>query len=339
MSHYKKNPEFILPKSRKNEITHFVKSGLNDLSVSRTSFKWGIQVPNNDRHIIYVWLDALTNYISALNFPDDKDPLYKKFWPADLHIIGKDILRFHAVYWPAFLMAAKIPLPKKVFGHGWILSDEKKMSKSLGNILDPLEIIDKYGIDQLRYYLVKEVSLGNDGNVSMENLKNCINNDLANNFGNLCQRVFSFIEKNCGAKLPKPGVLTEDDNKLLDSLVNKVSELVLDMNNQNLNDYIKKVVEFSFDANKYFNDLQPWALKKNNIERMNTILFTITVQIKNISILLSPIIPISSEKILDIMNLKFDEKKLNAINNADVFNHDIKFKKTSILFKKIEDDN
>ena len=339
LKHYEKFPNFISPKSRNNEIVQFVKSGLNDLSVSRTSFKWGIQVPNNDKHIVYVWLDALTNYISALNFPNVEDPLYKKFWPASVHIIGKDILRFHTVYWPAFLMAAKIPLPEKIFGHGWILSDEKKMSKSLGNILDPLDIIDKYGVDQLRYYLIKEVSLGNDGSVSMENLKNCINNDLANNFGNLCQRVFSFVEKNCDGKLPKPNKLEKVDNNLLDDLINKVPELTSDINNQNLNDYIKKVVDFSFNANKYFNDLQPWSLKKTNIERMNTILFTIVTQIKNISILLSPIIPLSSEKILSIMNLENKKNYLNTVNNIDNFNHDLEFKKTSILFKKIEDDN
>ena len=339
LDHYKKNPNFISPNSRNNEIVQFVKSGLNDLSVSRTSFKWGIEVPNDEKHIIYVWLDALTNYISALNYPDTKDPLYKKFWPPNVHIIGKDILRFHGVYWPAFLMAAKIPLPQKVYGHGWILSDEKKMSKSLGNILDPLEIIDKYGIDQLRYYLVKEVSLGYDGNVSMENLKNCINNDLANNFGNLCQRVFSFIEKNCDGKLPKPMKLEDVDNKLLDNLIKKVPELISDINKQNLNDYIRKVVEFSFDGNKYFNDLQPWSLKKVNIERMNTILFTIVLQIKNICILLNPIIPLSTDKILDIMNLDDNKKKLKFVNNVNIFNHDINFKKISILFKKIEDDN
>jgi methionyl-tRNA synthetase len=339
LKHYEQNPNFISPKSRNNEIAQFVKSGLKDLSVSRTSFKWGIQVPDDKRHIIYVWLDALTNYISALNFPEIDDPLYKKFWPADIHIIGKDILRFHTVYWPAFLMAAKIPLPKKVFGHGWILSDEKKMSKSLGNILDPLQIIDKYGIDQLRYYLVKEVSLGNDGNVSMENLKNCINNDLANNFGNLCQRVFSYIEKNCSGKLPSPSLFEKDDNILLDDLIDKVPDLISDMNSQNLNEYIKKIIGFSFKANKYFNDLQPWALKKTNIERMNTILFTIVMQIKNITILLSPVIPLSSDKILSLMNLKEDEKNLNTINKIDIFNHDIKFKKTTILFEKIEDDN
>ena len=339
LEHYKNNPSFVSPKSRNNEIVQFVKSGLNDLSVSRTSFKWGIPVPNDKKHIVYVWLDALTNYISALNFPNTEDSLYKNFWPANIHIIGKDILRFHAVYWPAFLMAANLPLPLKIYGHGWILSDEKKMSKSLGNILNPIEIINTYGIDQLRYYLIKEVSLGNDGSVSMENLKNCINNDLANNFGNLCQRVFSFIEKNCEGKLPKPDKLKQEDSIFLNLLINKVPELISDMNDQNLNDYIKKVVNFSFSANKYFNDLQPWTLKKTDISRMNTILYTIVSQIKNISILLSPIIPISSEKILDIMNLKKEERNISAINNVDIFNHNLEFKKTSILFKKIEDDN
>jgi methionyl-tRNA synthetase len=339
LKHYEKNPSFISPKSRNNEIIQFVKSGLNDLSVSRTSFKWGIQVPNDKKHIIYVWLDALTNYISALNFPNTSDPLYKNFWPADIHVIGKDILRFHSVYWPAFLMAAKLPLPLKVYAHGWILSHEKKMSKSLGNILDPIEIINNYGVDQLRYYLIKEVSLGNDGNVSMENLKNCINNDLANNFGNLCQRVFSFIEKNCKGKLPRAKELKKEDNILLDNLINKIPELITDMNNQELNNYIKKVIDFSFDSNKYFNDLQPWSLKTIDIDRMNTILFTIVSQIKNISILLNPVIPISSNKILDIMNLKSKERLISAINKNDIFNHDLEFKKTSILFKKIEDDN
>ena len=215
---YKENPNFILPTSRKNEVVKFVEKGLKDLSISRTSFTWGIPVPKNKKHVIYVWLDALTNYISALNFPDTANKKYKDFWPADVHIIGKDILRFHAVFWPAFLLAAQLPVPKRVFGHGWILSDDKKMSKSLGNILDPIEIINKYGVDQLRYYLVKEVSLGNDGSISMENLKNCINNDLANNYGNLCQRVFSFIKKNCDNKIPKSSNLNNSDKKLLDNL-------------------------------------------------------------------------------------------------------------------------
>ena len=262
LDHYKKNKDFILPTSRRNEVVSFVEKGLKDLSISRTSFSWGIPVPKNNKHVIYVWLDALTNYISALNFPNTEDKKYKTFWPADVHIIGKDILRFHAVFWPAFLFAANLPLPKRVFGHGWILSNEKKMSKSLGNILDPIDIINKYGIDQLRYYLVKEVSLGNDGSVSMENLKNCVNNDLANNYGNLCQRVFSFVKKNCSNKIPIKKSFTKEDEKLLNNLQKDIPNLTDLMNKQNLNEYIKKVVNFSFEANKYFNDLEPWAVKK-----------------------------------------------------------------------------
>ena len=187
--------KFIIPISRRNEVINFVKRGLKDLSVSRTSFTWGIKVPNYGKHVIYVWLDALTNYLSALNFPNTKDELYKNFWPASLHVIGKDILRFHAIYWPAFLLAANIDPPYRIFGHGWILSGDKKMSKSKGNILNPLEIIDSYGVDELRYYLMKEVSHGSDGNISLKNLENCINSDLANNYGNLCQRVFFFYQK------------------------------------------------------------------------------------------------------------------------------------------------
>ena len=185
----------------------------------------GIPVPENKKHVIYVWLDALTNYLSALNFPDTKDEKYRSFWPADVHIIGKDILRFHAIFWPAFLLAANLPLPKRVFGHGWILSDDKKMSKSLGNILDPIEIIKNYGTDQLRYYLVKEVSLGNDGSISMENLRNCINNDLANNYGNLCQRVFSFIKKIVQIKYQKLIIFNENDIKLINEFKIKYSKL------------------------------------------------------------------------------------------------------------------
>ena len=339
LNHYKENKDFILPSSRRNEVVKFVEKGLKDLSVSRTSFSWGIPVPNDKKHIIYVWLDALTNYISALNFPNTSDALYKKFWPASIHIIGKDILRFHAVYWPAFLMAAKIPLPKRVYGHGWILSDEKKMSKSLGNILDPLEIIDKYGIDQLRYYLTKEVSLGNDGNVSLENLKNCINNDLANNYGNLCQRVFSFIEKNCSNRIPKPTKFDKKDEDLLKNLTESLDSLIEDMNNQELNSYLKKVINYSFDANKYFNDLQPWSLKKTDINRMNTILFTILEQIKNISILLNPIIPIASNKALNILNIPIKKRNIENIKNQNLFDFNKELNKHEILFKKVENDN
>ena len=339
LEHYKKNEDFILPKSRKNEVVRFVEKGLNDLSISRTSFSWGIPVPENKKHIIYVWLDALTNYLSALNFPDISDEKYKSFWPADVHIIGKDILRFHAVYWPAFLIAANLPLPKRVFGHGWILSDDKKMSKSLGNILDPIEIIKDYGIDQLRYYLIKEVSLGNDGSISMENLKNCINNDLANNYGNLCQRVFSFIKKNCNNKIPKKSKLSKSDIKLVQNVKNNLPKLIDYINNQNLNEYIKMVVNFSFEANKYFNDSEPWVLKTKDTGRMNAILHTILEQIKNISILLHPIIPVSTKKVLDTINLSDKDISIENIKKNDIFDYNLELKNLDILFKKIENDN
>ena len=339
LNFYNENPKFILPNSRRNEVIEFVKRGLKDLSVSRTSFTWGIPVPKNSKHVIYVWLDALTNYLSALNFPDVKDNKYTKFWPASLHVIGKDILRFHAIYWPAFLMAANIPCPKRVYGHGWILSDEKKMSKSRGNILDPIEIINKYGVDQLRYYLIKEVSLGNDGNVSLDSLKNCINNDLANNFGNLCQRVFSFVSKNCNSEIPPCNKFYNEDELILNNLIKKIPYLQNSMNNQDINIYIKEVINFSFDGNKYFNDLQPWALKKNNLERMNSVIYTILNQIRSISILLSPIIPQSSNKILNILNINDKDRTIKKILDIKFLKSGSKIKKTDILFKKVEDDN
>ncbi len=327
---YESNPNFILPKSRKNEVVEFVKSGLKDLSVSRTSFSWGIPVPKNSRHVIYVWLDALTNYLSALDYPDQKNINYKNFWPADVHIIGKDILRFHAIYWPAFLMAAKLPLPKRVYGHGWILSNEKKMSKSLGNILDPLEIINKYGIDPLRYYLVKEVSLGNDGSISLKSLHDCINNDLANNYGNLCQRVFSFVEKNCDSKIPNYINFLKEDEIIIKNLLKKIPDLQNLMNKQDLNQYIKEVINFSFSANKY---------KKVNIERMNAVIYTVLNQIKSISILLYPIIPDSTQKVLDCLGVPKNEFNLDCLLNLKYLKTDLSIKKPGILFKKIENDN
>ena len=336
LDHYKLNSDFILPKARANEVIKFVEKGLKDLSVSRTSFSWGIPVPKNKKHVIYVWLDALTNYLSALNYPNTSSNLYKDFWPADLHVIGKDILRFHAVYWPAFLMAAKLPLPKRIFGHGWILSDDKKMSKSIGNILDPLEIIENYGIDQLRYYLIKEVSLGNDGNVSLENLKNCINNDLANNYGNLCQRVFAFIKKNCNNKIPNNNSLTNEGKLLTNKLKKDIKQLNEFIDKQDLNNYIKQVIEYSFDSNKYFNDSEPWSLKKTDAKKMNSILYSIVEQIKNISILLLPIMPISANKILDIMNIKKELRNITEINKNISLNHDKELGNIEILFKKVE---
>ncbi len=336
---YEENPKFILPNSRRNEVVQFVKKGLKDLSVSRTSFSWGIPVPKNSKHVIYVWLDALTNYLSAVNFPNVGDKKYKLYWPADVHVIGKDILRFHAIYWPAFLMAAKVPLPQRVYGHGWILSDEKKMSKSLGNILDPIEIIKNFGIDQLRYYLTKEVSLGNDGNISLDSLTNCINNDLANNYGNLCQRVFSFVNKNCNSKIPLSSKPQNPDIILSKEILNELPKLKKLMDDQNLNLYIKKVIEFSFNANKYFNDQEPWSLKKSNPERMNTVIYNILNQIKSISILLNPIMPDSTDKILSVLGIEKKYRVLKTIENLNFLKSGNTINKSEILFKKIENDN
>ena len=332
---YDENPKFILPISRKNEVVNFVKSGLKDLSISRTSFTWGIKVPNNDKHVIYVWLDALTNYLSALNFPDTNDKLYKSFWPASVHVIGKDILRFHAIYWPAFLLAAKIKPPKRVFGHGWILSGDEKMSKSKGNILNPIEIIDTYGIDELRYYLMKEVSHGSDGNISLKSLEACINSDLANNYGNLCQRVFSFIKNNCNNQVSKSTNLSEGDLKLINQTKDLMKDLRNEMNNQNLNLYIKSVINISFLTNKYINDEEPWKQKKINVEKMNNILHIALEQIAKISLLLNPIIPNSSTKVLNSLNIKKSARNLSFLNGANILANKVKINHLDMLFRKI----
>ena len=334
LKYYEKNPNFILPQSRKNEVVSFVKSGLKDLSISRKSFSWGIKVPNNDQHVIYVWLDALTNYISSLKYPDTENNLYKNFWPADVHIIGKDILRFHAIYWPAFLLAAKIPLPKRVYGHGWILSGEEKMSKSKGNILDPIEIIDNYGLDPLRYYLIKEVSFGNDGNISQEKLEDCINSDLANNYGNFCQRVSAFAEKNCDSKIPDNVEFNDQDKKILKNFSNNINILRNFIDEQKLNSYVDFIINSLFEANKYFNDQEPWK-KKNDKKRLNTIVYTSLELIRKISILLYPIIPYSSIKSLSVFNIKEKDLSFDSIKENNYLKSNNKISKIGILFKKI----
>ncbi|MDA8791474.1 methionine--tRNA ligase [Candidatus Pelagibacter bacterium] len=329
LDYYENNPDFISPKARKNEVISFVKSGLKDLSVSRKSFSWGIPVPGNNEHVIYVWLDALTNYISALNYPDMNNDLLKKYWPANVHLIGKDILRFHAVYWPAFLLAAKIPLPKKVYGHGWILSGEEKMSKSKGNILDPIEIIDQYGLDPLRYYLIKEVSFGNDGNISQDRLEDCINSDLANNYGNLCQRVIAFAIKNCEGKIPKDIEFNKDDLIILDKFKDNIDLIRKKIDELDLNFYIEFIVNSLFEANKYFNDQEPWK-KKDAIKRLNTIVYTTLEIVRKISFMLYPIIPQSSLNALKIFSIKENQIDFSTIQNSEF---------TTFYLKKLKKNN
>ena len=330
---YEKNKNFILPESRRNEVISFVKSGLKDLSVSRKTFSWGVKVPSDENHVVYVWLDALTNYLSSLKYPDENNELYKSFWPADLHIIGKDILRFHAIYWPAFLLAAKIEPPKRVYGHGWILSGDEKMSKSKGNILDPLEIINVYGLDPLRYYLLKEVSFGNDGNISEEKLENCINSDLANNFGNLCQRVLSFAEKNCSSLIPDHKY-NDEDLEILKPL-NNLDKIRSFIDNQDINQYMSFIVDRLFAANKYFNDQEPWK-KKDDRLRLNTIVYTALDLIRKITILLYPVMPETSLKVLNVFDETENSIDFTSIDNNEILKKDLKINKLDILFKKIE---
>ena len=332
---YEKNKKFILPLSRRNEVINFVKNGLKDLSVSRTSFTWGIKVPNSNNHVIYVWLDALTNYLSALNYPNINDKLYKNFWPASLHVIGKDILRFHAIYWPAFLLAAKIEPPKRIFSHGWILSGDEKMSKSKGNILNPIEIVNNYGIDEIRYYLMKEVSHGSDGNISLNSLENCINSDLANNYGNLCQRVFAFIKNNCSNSIKKNTNISQSDKKIIKQTFDLTKNLRDLIENQDLNNYIKSVINISFLTNKYINDEEPWKLKKDNIKKMNNILHLALEQIAKISILLNPIIPLATDKVLEALNIKSELRNNSFLDGKKIIPDKINIRPLNILFKKI----
>ena len=332
---YNNNPNFILPESRRNEVISFVKSGLKDLSVSRKSFSWGIKVPSDNDHVIYVWLDALTNYLSALKYPDVDNNLYRSYWPADVHVIGKDILRFHAIYWPAFLLAANMPTPKRVYGHGWILSGDEKMSKSKGNILDPINIIEKYGLDPLRYYLMKEVSFGNDGNISQEKLENCINSDLANNYGNLCQRVLTFASKNCNNKIPEKS-FNEDDKTILkkNSDLKIIREYI---DSQNINKYMDLVVNGLFASNKYFNDQAPWG-KKDDTKRLNTIVYTTLELIRKLTIMLYPVMPETSKKVLKVFNIDEKDISISSIENNDSLLINSTLNKLSILFKKIKND-
>ena len=320
---YQDNPNFIQPESRRNEVINFVESGLKDLSISRTTFKWGIPVPNNSKHIMYVWLDALTNYISATNFFDN----HNNFWPADVHIIGKDILRFHAVYWPAFLMAAKIPLPKQVFGHGWILSGQEKMSKSKGNILDPITLIDEFGSDELRYYLMKEVIFGLDGNVNLDNFKNTIN-DLANNIGNLSNRIFTILDKNYNCMVPEVSAgYTINENLLINT-----NDYINIINNYEIHNYLKKIHSYSSTLNKYVNDNEPWNKKINSEQNIKNILYSTIIGLKNLFILLYPVTPKSSISFLKNINIKRENISLDLINKAFGLNN--KLSKPDILFKK-----
>jgi methionyl-tRNA synthetase len=320
---YEENPDFIAPASRRNEIISFVKGGLKDLSISRTTFKWGIPVPSDEKHVMYVWLDALTNYLSALGYPDMDAKDYKQFWPANVHMVGKDIIRFHCVYWPAFLMAADLPLPKRVFAHGWWTIEGQKISKSLGNAISATDLVAEYGLDQMRYFLLREVPFGNDGDFSRERVKVVINSELANTIGNLVQRVLAMVQKNCGGVVPdyRNVELREEDKAFIESfLVTKPEtpdQVRRDYFDCNFHKILGSIVQIAASANEYIDKQAPWTLKKVNPEQMNAVLYFILEGIRCIAIYLQPTMPEASTKILDQLAVPPENRSFASVNNFE----------------------
>ena len=313
---YEENPEFIGPAERRNEIISFVKSGLKDLSISRTTFDWGIKVPNDPKHVMYVWVDALTNYITATGYIEDKNGPRAKYWPADVHIIGKDIIRFHAVYWPAFLMSAKLPLPKRVYAHGFLLNKGEKMSKSLGNVVDPVNLVNHFGLDQVRYFFMREVSFGQDGSYSEEGIATRINADLANGIGNLASRSLSMIVKNCDGQIPTPGELTDEDKAMLASADGLLVVCRDEMGKQLIHRALAAIIAVVSETDRYFASQEPWALKKTDPERMGTVLYVTAEVVRQIGILLQPFMPESCEKLLDLVAAPADKRDFAALGEA-----------------------
>ncbi len=316
LKHYEENPDFIGPAERRNEVISFVKSGLKDLSVSRTTFDWGIKVPNDPEHVMYVWVDALTNYITATGYIEDRNGPRAKYWPADVHIIGKDIIRFHAVYWPAFLMSAKLPLPKRVFAHGFLLNKGEKMSKSLGNVVDPVNLVNHFGLDQVRYFFLREVSFGQDGSYSEEAIGTRINSDLANGIGNLAQRSLSMIVKNCDGQIPECGPLIDEDKAMLAQADALYASTRDDMDKQMIHRALASIMAVVSETDRYFASQQPWALKKTDPVRMGTVLYVTAEVVRQIAILLQPFMPESAGKLLDRVAAPADKRDFAALGEA-----------------------
>src|SRR5499433_600545 len=313
---YTRVPDFVLPKERLNEVASFVRRGLQDLSLSRTTFDWGIKVPDNPKHIMYVWVDALTNYITAVGFPDTESEKFKKYWPADLHVIGKDIVRFHAVYWPAFLMSAGVDVPRRIFSHGFLFNRGEKMSKSVGNVIDPFALADAYGVDQLRYFFLREVPFGQDGNYSLEAIANRINADLANDLGNLAQRSLTMIARQLGGVLPKPGAFSGADTAMLalaDGMIGRAREA---MQTQQLHQVLNAVWSVVAEANRYFAGEAPWALAKTDPARQGTVLYVTAEVIRQVAILAQPFMPRSAAKLLDLLAVPDEERFFHALGGA-----------------------
>lgn len=333
---YKTNPEFIKPESRKNEmINNFLKPGLEDLCVSRTTFSWGIPVSFNPKHVIYVWIDALTNYITALGYLSDDDSLFKKYWPADLHLVGKEIVRFHAIIWPALLMALDLPLPKQVFGHGWLKIDGGKISKSLGNYKDPREYIDKYGVDAVRYYALREVSFGSDGNFSEEALIARTNADLANTLGNLLNRTIAMTNKYFDGVISNSKVNEEIDKELINKASNLKSVVDKNMEKLYISDALEEIFNFLRECNKYIDDTTPWVLaKEEKLERLQTVLYNLLESIRISSVLLTPFMPTTTEKIFKQLNTNLNT--YDTLNEFGALENNHKLGQIEVLFKRIE---
>src|SRR6267378_4138969 len=312
---YASRPDFIGPDSRKNEVISFVKSGLRDLSISRTTFDWGVKVPGDPAHVMYVWVDALTNYITGVGFPDESDPNWR-YWPADLHIIGKDIIRFHAVYWPAFLMSAGIPVQKRVYAHGFLFSRGEKMSKSVGNVVDPFNLADQYGVDQVRYFFLREVPFGQDGNYNHEAIVARINADLANDLGNLAQRSLSMIAKQFEGVLPEPGAFTDNDKAILAQADSMIGLARSAMATQQIHQALNAVWAVVAEANRYFAGEAPWALAKTDPARQRTVLYVTAEVVRQIAILAQPVMPESSAKLLDSLGIPADARDFASLGGA-----------------------
>lgn len=312
---YADHPDFIGPDSRKNEVVSFVKGGLRDLSISRTTFDWGVKVPGDEEHVMYVWVDALTNYITGVGFPDESDKNWR-YWPADVHIIGKDIIRFHAVYWPAFLMSAGIPLPKRVYAHGFLFNRGEKMSKSVGNVVDPFNLADQYGVDQMRYFFLREVPFGQDGNYNHEAIVARINADLANDLGNLAQRSLSMIAKQLGGVLPEPGEFSDADKAILAMADGMIAASREAMATQQIHQWLNAVWAVVAEANRYFAGEAPWALAKTDPARQKTVLYATAEVVRQIAILVQPAMPSASGKLLDSLGIPEGERNFAMLGGA-----------------------
>ena len=308
LAHYEANPDAILPESRRNEVLSFIRGGLQDLSVSRTSFRWGVPVPGDDGHIIYVWLDALTNYLTGVGYPDTDSESYRTFWPASVHVVGKDILRFHAVYWPAFLMAAGLEPPKRVFAHGWWTVEGRKMSKTLRNVVEPFRLVEKWGLDQIRYFLLREVPFGNDADFSVAALARRINRDLANDFGNLAQRTLSMVNRNCGARAPEPGPFRPADEALLEAARGLVGRLRVRMARQEPSGALEDIWAVARAANAYIDREAPWALRRTDPERMKTVLYALCETLRCLAIVTQPFTPVAAGRLLGQLAAAPDER-------------------------------